>query len=372
MYDFRLWTRIAEAIRSHPLTPRVELAQIVGISPATVTRVVQDMVECRVLLEVPGSPLRASGRPVVGLAVNPEVAYALVLDIKVQSAGAAVVDFSGTVVHRRELEMPMEDVAAALRVLPGFLAETLAELPEVQRRVWGLGISIPGAWSMTQHALVYSASLPRWQGVNLEQYFRELADGTLRVENDARAAALAELALGAARRLQDFLYVYGAYGVGSCFVHGRELIRGHDNLASGLGHSLLGLDGPVCEDCGRSGCIGPHLNAGVIRRRVAAGEAEDAVLQDTSRILAIPVANLLNMFCPEALLIGGHLFRAWPALHPLLVEATQARLLTHIVHRVAFVPAEVGEDAVPVGMAMRVFAAPPRGILARDLTELAR
>lgn len=372
MYDFRLWTRIADAIRAQPLIPRVELAQIVGISPATATRVVQEMVEAQVVLEAPRSPLHASGRPGVGLRLNPEVAYALVLDIKVQSAVAALVDFTGTVTYRQEVAVSMGDVTVALAALPGFLAEAMAKNPSSRERLWGVGISIPGVWSTAQHALVYSPTLPRWQGVNLESSFRDLTGGPVIVENDTRAAAVSELTVGAARRLQDFLYVYGAYGVGSVFVHQRELIRGHDSLASGLGHSLIALDGPVCNDCGRAGCIGPHLNEGIIRHRIAAGDPPDEVLRNTSRVLSVPVANLLNLFCPQALLIGGHLFRTWPALYPFLVEATQARLLAHIVHRVAFVPAELGDDAVLVGMAMRVFAEPPRGVLARELAELAR
>lgn len=370
MQDFRLWTRIAEAIRSDPGIPRAELAQIVGMSPATITRAVQAMLEAHVVEEARRPRVQGSGRSRVGLQVNAEIGYALALDVKVRSAVAALVDFTGAVICRQELTMSMADVSVAMTVLPEFVAHVLAERSSSTDRLWGVGVSIPGTWSASQRTLVFSPSLPRWRGVNLQSLFSALSARAFVVENNTRAAAIAELTLGAARRFRDFLYVYGDFGVGSTFVHQREIVRGLDNLASGLGHTLMSLDGPVCEVCGRAGCIAPLLNTGAIRRRIASGEPTEVVLRDTARILSVPIANLLNLFCPQALLVGGHLFQAWSALYPLLVEATQAHLLPHIVHRVAFVPAEFGNEATLVGIAMRVFAHPPGRVLASELAQL--
>ena len=71
--------------------------------------------------------------------------------------------------------------------------------------------------------------------------------------------------------------------------------------------------------------------------------------------MSLPVANLLNQLCPEAMILGGSLFRAYGELYALVVQACQERLLPHILHRVAFVRGDLDPDAALVGMATQVF-----------------
>jgi len=328
-----------------------------GLSAATVGRGVQELLDAECLIEVDGGGV-PSGRPRVSLEVNPAYAYALVLDIKVQAAVVGLIDFSGQIVDRRRITVPMEQVALAMQQLPSALRAMADAHVEESRRIVGLGIAITGTWDTAQHALVFSPTLPGWHGINLMQVFQILPEREVIIDNDSRAAAMAEITVGAGRRLEDFLYVYGDFGIGSAIVHQRRLVRGQDNLAGGLGHALVSadVDAPMCTGCGRTGCLGALVNADLILHQVEQGISREQVLHTMATYLAVPITNVLNQICPEALILGGELFAIYPELYPLVVQACRERLLHHIVHRISFVRAERDPDAAIVGMASRVFA----------------
>lgn len=352
-----LSARITGLIRALPGISRVQLSQSLALSPATVSRSVQELVDLGCLRESPGN-IAASGRPRVGLYVDPSCAYALVLDIKVESAVAGFVDFSGQLLDREVLDEPMGDVARAMDSLPRLMGRMLNKHVAEADHLLGVGVAITGTWNTLHRALVFSPSLPQWHGVNLEQPFRSLPGEYLVVDNDSRAAASAEMMIGSGRRFQDFVYLYGDYGIGSAIVHRRTIVRGQENLGSGMGHMLISLDPtwPICDGCGRRGCLGAVVNAAIIAERIGRGSPRAEVLSAVADYLAVAVANLLNQLCPEAIVLGGRLFHTYTELYPMVVKACRERLLEHILHRVAFVRAELDPDAALVGMATQVFS----------------
>jgi len=352
-----LSARVTGVVRAHPGISRIELAQSLALSPATVSRGVQELVEVDCLTEQ-GSGVGMSGRPRVGLYVNPSCAYALVLDLKVQSAVVGLADFAGHIIDQDTLAEPMESVSEAIQQLPALVTQMLDKHAAESERLLGMGVAITGTWNTLHHALVFSPSLPQWHGINLEQPFRAIPGDYLVIDNDSRAAATAEMMVGAGRAFQDLVYLYGDFGIGSAIVHQRTLVRGQENLGGGLGHTLISLDPdwPLCPGCGRRGCLGAMVNSGIIAEKIAKGSSRAQVLTEVAGYLAVSVANLLNQLCPEAIVLGGSLFLTYSELYPLLVQACRERLLDHILHRVAFVRAELDPDAALIGMASQVFA----------------
>lgn len=352
-----LFARLTGVVRARPGISRVELAEVTALSPATISRAVQELLDVQCLVEAARGET-PSGRPRTGLVVNPRYAYAVALDIKVQGAVVAIVDFAGQIVDRRRLTIPMDPVAQAMQQLRDALNAMVASHQHETPKLAGIGIAISGTWNTAQHALVFSPTLPGWHGINLMQVFQQVPGTAVIIDNDSRAAAMAELTVGAGRRLDDFLYVYGDFGIGSALVHQRRLIRGQDNLGGGLGHALVSVepDAPVCSGCGRPGCLGALLNHDLIAQQIAHGVSSERTLQTMAEYLSVPITNVLNQVCPQALILGGDLFLTYPEFYPLVVQACRQRLLQHIVHRVGFVRAEKDPDAPVVGMASRVFA----------------
>ncbi len=352
--------RITSLLRSEPHLSRMEVAQGIELSPATVGRAVQNLIDAGSLTErVQAS--RTTGRPRMELRLNPRFAYALVADIAVESAVLGLVDYAGRLIFRKVLAQGMQDLRLAVDGLSKALAAVLQDLPPVASRLAGVGIAVTGTWNTAQHALVFTPNLPQWNGVDLTALFRSLPTGRLVIDNDTKAATLGEMTVGAARRLRNFLYVRASdFGIGSALVSNRTIVRGEDNMAGGIGHSLVSSDAglPRCR-CGRRGCLESLASLAVIEQQLAAGGDKAAVLQQSVDYLAPAIANLTNLFAPEAVVLGGTLFKTYPELYPALVQASRERVLSHIVHRFTFVPAEFEPHSALMGMAMEVFAHSP-------------
>jgi glucokinase len=251
----------------------------------------------------------------------------------------------------------MTNVAIAKEELLSLIEDILRANREISDRIAGIGIAITGTWNLSQQTLIFSPTLPQWQGLDLRQFFRTLPYETILVDNDAKAAAIAELSLGAGRQYDDFLFLYGDYGIGSALVHKRKIVRGQDNLGGGVGHALVSSDPhwPVCTGCRRRGCIGAYANTKVIAEKLEADPFDRHVLEEVAGYLAIALANILNQFCPQAMVVGGKLFSTYSQFYPALVQMTRQQLLDHIVQRVVFMQAECEPNLTLIGMAMQVF-----------------
>ncbi len=360
-----LRNQIIDGLRSARKQSRVELAKKLNISPATIGRTVQEMVNDGWLLEQVCTESTA-GRPRVELTLNADMGYAVVVDIDVRSAVVGLVDFTGRIIYRKVLQESMEDLSQATEQLSAALSSVLGEIPEIKARVWGVGIAVPGTWNTAQRALVFTSTLHQWQGIDLQGIFRQVPSTTLVIDNDAKAAALGEMILGAGRPFANFIYVRGDVGIGSAMVHEREIIRGQDNLAGGMGHMIVAPEaGKDCR-CGRRGCLEAMAGLGVVEHQLESGGARGPLFGRIAGYFAIALANLGNLFCPEGIVMDGQLFKSYPELFALIVQATRRLLVPHIQHRIAFVTAEFEPDSALLGMAMHVFQNPAAASMHRS------
>lgn len=206
----------------------------------------------------------------------------------------------------------------------------------------------------------------------------------VRVDNDATCAVWGERQLGAARGYDDVILATLGTGIGGGIVAGGRLLRGASGFAGEIGHMVIDPDGPPCP-CGQRGCWERFASGSglgwVGRRAAAAGRAARvlalaggdpelvrgehvtaaaaegdagarAVLADFGRWVALGLANLANVFDPQAFVLGGGLVEAGDLLlEP--VRAAFAELLAGVSHRpaVAIVPASLGERAGAIGAA---------------------
>src|SRR5438105_1608393 len=198
----------------------------------------------------------------------------------------------------------------------------------------GLGIASAGAID-PQDGSVFAATenLPGWAGFPLRFFAEERFDLATWVVNDAHAAVLAELHFGLGRSLSDFVAVTIGTGIGGGVVCGRKLLSGRHGFAGTIGHHVIREGGRPCN-CGRHGCLEAYVStAALIREYEDRGgpipdhrSFDDAALalhinqlaisgdpgavnayEALARYLAEGIANIFNLFDPEAVLISGGL-----------------------------------------------------------------
>jgi glucokinase len=253
----------------------------------------------------------------------------------------------------------------------------------------GIGIGVPSLVDQRSGLAVSSVNVPI-QGVELREHLRARFDLPMGIDNDANAAALAEHVLGAGRGVRHMVMLTLGTGVGGGLILNGELYRGAYGTAAELGHVTLDLDGPVCQ--GTCPGIG-HLEAlasgraadalarrvaeerpdGDLGRAAAAGRAVDArlavelarqaegdareVLRQIGRNLGFGIANYVNIFNPELVVLGGGFARAAELIVDPALEVVRERALEPSRSTVRIALAILGVEAGLIGAGLVGFEA---------------
>jgi predicted NBD/HSP70 family sugar kinase len=198
------------------------------------------------------------------------------------------------------------------------------------------------------------------------------------IDNDANAAALAELWFGRPEvsDARDFILVLVAEGVGTGIIFDGQVYRGQRGAAGEFGHMVIGTNGPVPCSCGNRDCWEAFASEGAAKARylklsnekdssfglrelvdqALRGEANaKAALIETAHYLGIGISNLVVGFSPEAVVVGGEIARAWS-----LVESALSETIEHSVRRglpsAKILPSTLGEKPTLRGALSLVLA----------------
>lgn len=217
----------------------------------------------------------------------------------------------------------------------------------------GLGIASAGAID-PHDGSVFAATdnLPGWAGFELQKFAEEKFSLPTWVVNDAHAAVLAELHFGVGRSLSDFVAITIGTGIGGGIVCGRKLLTGQHGFAGSIGHHVIREGGRPCN-CGRHGCLEAYVSTSALIREyedragpifdrqsfddaalalhinqlAASGSPEAAgAYQALARYLAEGIANIFNLFDPEAIVISGGLIQDQPQFVASVAEQVPALL----------------------------------------------
>lgn len=309
---------------------------------------------------------------------------ALGIDIGGTDIKLGVVAETGEVLERgtiatRAAEGPR---AAAARIAGWYRASAGAD-PGVS----AAGADCAGLIDGARGWLYSSPNLPGWGGLDLRGVLGEALDLPVTLDNDVNCAAWGEYLLGAGRGTEHFICITLGTGVGGGVVIGGRLYRGWQGLAGEVGHQLVGESGPACS-CGAVGCLEAAANAASVVRRaremIAGGEPsilpdsrgltarqvfEAATRGDrvalealalTGRALGRGLLNLVHLFNPEAIAVGGGVAGAGDLILDPAREAMRDLLMDDVLSAVRVVPAELGTSASLVGASMMAFAAAER------------
>ena len=217
------------------------------------------------------------------------------------------------------------------------IAELQAQVPEAAR-LRAVGLVVPGVVDAKQGIAVYAANIG-WQQVPLRQIVAETVGLPVVVDHDVRAAGLAELELGAARGMQEVLFVALGTGIAAAVITRGQLSAGATGRAGELGHIPVFPGGEWCA-CGQRGCTETYASAAALSRRysaasgisdvpaadvisrAAAGDPiADAIFEDAITALGRALVSYVLLMDPELILIGGGMAAAGAALlHPLTRE----------------------------------------------------
>ena len=290
-----------------------------------------------------------------------EAAVIGAIDIGGTKIAAGVVDAGGRVLTRTEWPTNA-DAREALSRMGVFLLGCGFKLE-------GIGVGCTGPVDPATGVVGDVDLLPGWSGFGLVEHLTALTGLPVAMENDADAAALAEANWGVGAGARRFLYVTISTGIGAGIVLDGELYRGVDGSHPELGHQTIDASGPRCY-CGATGCweslaSGPALEAwmrtngapaGLSAREICdlARSGDPLAVRATSRqaeYLGIGLANLVTVFCPDVIALGGGVMESASLLLEAAREEVRKRCGLVPFEKVTIVPASLGRDVALLGAA---------------------
>ncbi|MEU6820759.1 ROK family protein [Streptomyces atriruber] len=373
---------------------RQALGPATGLSSGSVSNVVAELTADG-LLEEAGSVESDGGRPRTLLRVAPSSGRLIGVDVGETRVRVEAFDLALTELARTE--SPLTDSGHDVETIVRHIAEGVAEVAaeagiERDGSLIGVGVGVPGivdrddtADTADSGGTVVHGQTIGWDAVPLERMLRETiqlpAETAYFVDNGARALGQAEMWFGGGRGARDAAIVLIGSGVGACVVTGGVIHGGARGGPAEWGHLTVSVRGRRCR-CGARGCLEAYAGAEALLARwqeagrvlppgadeetgvsalLAAAHPRDggapdpvavAVLDETAEYLGAGISDLVNLFGPERVLVGGWAgLQLGPHLLPAVRQYTESYALRHPAARATVDLGQLGPDAVTVGAA---------------------
>jgi N-acetylglucosamine repressor len=340
---------VLQLIHARRNISRMELAARTSLSAASITAIVQHLIDKGLVVES-GHNSSALGRKPVSLNVRDDAGFLVGVDLGSFYTRVVVTDIRGTVVFKREFETGIPDGRDLVlsRTLEA-IHQAIDDSRTPQSAIKGIGIGHSGVIDASK-GLVLSFPRPgqmaEWKNVPLRDILEREFGVPCLLEDSVRAIATAEKNFGRGAGLDDFIYVDVGMGIGAALFVDGKLYRGAGGSAGEFGHMTVNEHGPLCC-CGNYGCLEILASCGAIIqsvksaiekgvdsrvRELAQGNLDrisiemigQAALQNDSlcfRVLheavshiAVALADVVNLLNPHVLIFGGALFRSSPEL----------------------------------------------------------
>ncbi len=306
------------------------------------------------------------------------------IDLGGTKISTALVNHSGEIItHDYRETCAAEGQQAIVKRMLDAAREVMARAEATPAQVAAVGIGAPGPLEIETGMTMSPPNLPGLNHTPLKQLIEDGLGIPAFLEKDANAAALGELRFGAGKGAKHMIYITASTGVGSGLILGEKLYYGANGMAGELGHTTVLPNGPLCG-CGNRGCLEALASGTAIARRAcervargvptliadlaendrgcitaelvaeaaAQGDTEAReILAEAMNYLGIGVANLVNLFNPQLVVIGGGLANIGETLFEPVRRAVDRCAFPKPAQTVQVVQAELGDYVGVLGAA---------------------
>lgn len=328
--------QVFEQVRANGQMPRMDVARALNISPGSVTTITSDLIARGLLQEVEDSQRGPSrGRPPIALRVAPLSRFVVGMKLSDERHTAVLLDLAGNIVagaHQTSgaLRQSNEEILADVNTLMGKLLQKAGRTPD---DISAVGIGLPGLVDACTGVVRWSPVMTETD-TPLRDQLAAMLGLPVSLDNDTNLLTLAELWFGAGRGISNFAVVTIERGVGMGLVLNNRLFRGALGPGMELGHTKVQLDGALCR-CGQRGCLeayvadyalireagtaldrDPRIDSSAVtmietlyQEANAGNEAALAIFSRAGRFLSVGLANIVQLFDPERIILSGERMR---------------------------------------------------------------
>jgi predicted NBD/HSP70 family sugar kinase len=255
---------VLQALYREGSVSRARLTEVTKMSPATITRIIAELIEQRVIIEERIGESNGGRRPII-LRLNYDQLFVVGVQILRDRVALAISDIKGKMIVKKVFQQYSLEPDSLFNEISIEL-ESLLKSAQIDREyLLGVGIAIAGIVDSNNGILLRSVNLG-WREVEVAEKLEKILNIPVFVENDANAAALAEMWFGGAKEISSMMYIQTTSGVGAGIIYDRRLLTGSRGMAGEIGHIPLITNGQLCR-CGQRGCLETYLYLPDLMRR---------------------------------------------------------------------------------------------------------
>ena len=372
---------LGELMRSDGLS-RVELSARTGLSKGGLTTIIRELIELGLINEV-GCGKNANGRKPIMLRINPECVFVVVVEWTRWLYRVSLSCYTGRALDEVERYLRADDGAEDI------LCRVAADIEGIltragNRKVIGISVVAPGPIDYNRGIILAPANFNRWHDIPVKERLEAFFHLPVFLNNDAGARTIGEKNFGLGRGLSDFICLVVGEGIGAGACIRGEIYWGGCSIDLEFGHTSIDFGGVPCE-CGNHGCLEKYASVPAMQERYP-GQAvsyEDILcgldagdplclkaVEQEAYYLSAGIANLINTFRPQAVILTGEIARCGQHLKDMLDRNISARLRLEEIYipKLLISTTENGSNS---GGAANVFCAFIEGRLGRleDILE---
>jgi glucokinase-like ROK family protein len=361
---------------------RAETAKTTGLNKSTVSAMVDELLLEGLILET-GTGESQGGRKPINLSINKEFGSVIGVDLGVNYILSILTNFAGKIIWEKRIDLKntIDSPDKIIHDLLNLIQETIEHAPATKQGVIGIGIGVPGIVNYDR-GYVLSAPNLFWKNVKLKEMVEERFSIPTLIDNEANAGAIGEKWFGAAKKGSEFIYISAGTGVGAGIIINNELYRGSRGLAGEIGHMTIDVRGIKCT-CDNVGCweeyasekslirylkdnawrypdssllsqeSSQYLDGLNISQLVDAAMDGDKLaisgLKTIGYYLGVGVANLINVFNPECVVVGNVLSLSGDILMNELREEVARRCFSYKYYNIKILTSELNMHACALG-----------------------
>lgn len=315
---------VFDTIRLKGPISRAEISKIIKVTPATVTNITAELIKKNIIIE---SELGESsgGRKPILLKINSNDYFLIGIQLGSYEIKTALIDLELKIVDtENEKIFKNENSKDISKKIINTIRILINRNKIVKQKIVGIGVGAHGIVSFKCGEILYSPELG-WNNFKLREMLEIEFDVPVYVDRDVRTMALSESWYGSGKEVNSFICVNIDSGVEIAVTVNKQQIRGTSDFFGELGHTKIMADGPECS-CGRCGCLetfssesailkdaikhGYDGTADILSLHEASKKGNKIVINAIERAgkyLGIGISNLVNIFNPGLILVGGSL-----------------------------------------------------------------
>jgi predicted NBD/HSP70 family sugar kinase len=347
-------------VRERAPISRAEISHETELQRSTVSLIVEELKDRGLVAEIEGES--TGGRPPLLLQLKAAGPIAIGVDLSTEQTVIATSDLAGRVLTQKSFATD----ASAEKTLKK-VTDCVNKLVKSDEGIEAIGVSLPGLVDPETGNALFIPHF-RWRDFDVAARLRAATGLPVKVDNDANAAALAELWFGRpeVREVRNFVMILVEEGLGTGIVFDGQVYHGEMGAAGEFGHMTIGSNAPVACAAGGRECWeafaseraalaryaklaggnggGAEISFKELVGRALDGErAAQTALLKTAHYLGVGISNVIKGLSPEAVIVGGEMARAWPLISADIKKAVERNNICRGLQGPRIIPSTLGE-----------------------------